>query len=213
MNEFTTWHNEMIGGSVVEALKNNGFEAEYCADREEAVSRLLELIPETASVGCGGSWTIKQLGVADKLAERGNTMLDHGAPGLTNEQKNEIRKQQQICDVFLAGSNAVTMDGSLVNMDGTGNRVSAMIYGPDKVIIVAGTNKIVRDVAAAEERIRTKAAPINNKRIGSPNPCTRTGVCMDCEGPTRICNVLTVIKRKPGGTNFHVLIVGEDLGF
>ncbi len=213
MSDFTTWHNETVGGSVVEALRKNGFEAEYCSSGDDAVARLLELIPESASVGFGGSWTVRQLGVSEILAERGNTILDHGAPGLTNEQKNEIRKRQQVCDVFLASSNAITMDGRLVNMDGSGNRVSAMIFGPDRVIVVAGTNKIVRDVAAAEERIRTRAAPINNKRIGTPNPCTRTGVCMDCEGPTRICNVMTIIGRKPGGTNFHVIIVGEELGF
>jgi len=213
MSEFTPWHNETVGGAVVEALKKNGFEAEYCATGGDAAQRLLELIPEAASVGFGGSWTLKALGISEKLAARGNTILDHGAPGLTNEEKADIRRKQQICDVFLSGTNALTMDGKLVNMDGSGNRVAAMIFGPGKVIVVAGTNKIVKDTAAAEERIRMKAAPINNKRLGTPNPCSRTGVCMDCQGPTRICNVLTIIGKRPLGTNFHVLIIGEELGF
>lgn len=213
MNEFTPWYNETVGGAVVEALKKNGFEAEYCATGADAAERLLELIPEAASVGFGGSWTLKAIGISEKLAERGNTILDHGAPGLTSEEKADIRRKQQICDVFLSGTNALTMDGRLVNMDGSGNRVAAMIFGPGKVIVVAGTNKIVKDLDAAEERIQMKAAPINNKRLGTPNPCSRTGVCMDCQGPTRICNVLTVISKRPSGTNFHVLIVGEELGF
>ena len=213
MSEFTPWHNETVGGAVVEALKKNGFEAEYCATGADAAQRLLELIPEAASVGFGGSWTLKAIGISEKLAERGNTILDHGAPGLTNEEKADIRRKQQICDVFLSGTNALTMDGRLVNMDGSGNRVAAMIFGPGKVIVVAGTNKIVKDLAAAEERIQTKAAPMNNKRIGTPNPCVRAGVCQDCQGATRICNVMTIIGRKPGGTNIRVLIVGEELGF
>ena len=213
MSEFTPWHNETVGGAVVEALKKNGFEAEYCATGADAAQRLLELIPDAASVGFGGSWTLKAIGISEKLAERGNTILDHGAPGLTNEEKADIRRKQQICDVFLSGTNPLTMDGRLVNMDGSGNRVAAMIFGPGKVIVVAGTNKIVKDLAAAEERIQMKAAPINNKRLGTPNPCSRTGVCMDCQGPTRICNVLTIISKRPLGTNFHVLIVGEELGF
>ncbi len=213
MSEYTPWHNETVGGAVVEALKKNGFDAEYCATADEAVQRLLDLVPDRASVGIGGSTTLKTLGVPEKLAERGATVLDHNAPGLTKEQKLDINRKQQVCDVFLSSSNAVTMDGELVNMDGTGNRVSAMIFGPGQVIVVAGTNKIVRDVAAAEERIQTKAAPMNNKRIGTPNPCVRAGVCQDCQGATRICNVMTIIGRKPGGTNIRVLIVGEELGF
>ena len=105
------------------------------------------------------------------------------------------------------------MDGKLVNVDGTGNRVAAMIFGPGKVIVVAGINKIVRDLGAAEERIRSVAAPVNNSRIGLPNPCVKTGECMDCQGPTRICNVTTIIGKRPNTTEMHVVIVGEDMGF
>ena len=175
MSEFTPWHNETVGGAVVEALKKNGFEAEYCATGADAAQRLLELIPEAASVGFGGSWTLKAIGISEKLAERGNTILDHGAPGLTNEEKADIRRKQQICDVFRSGTNALTMDGRLVNMDGSGNRVAAMIFGPGKVIVVAGTNKIVKDLAAAEERIQMKAAPSPGpaerpRAAGSPSP-------------------------------------------
>ena len=128
-------------------------------------------------------------------------------------ERLRIRRAQLTCDVFMTGSNAVTMDGKLVNVDGTGNRVAAMIFGPEKVIVVAGINKIVRDLDAAEERIRSVAAPVNNSRIGLPNPCVKTGECMDCQGPTRICNVTTIIGKRPNTTEMHVVIVGEDMGF
>ena len=213
MSEFTPWHNETVGGAVVEALKKNGFEAEYCATGADAAQRLLELIPEAASVGFGGSWTLKAIGISEKLAERGNTILDHGAPGLSNEERQDVRKKQLTCDVFLSGTNAVTLDGRLVNRDGNGNRVAAMIFGPGKVIVVLGTNKIVKDLDAAEERIQMVAAPVNNKRIGLPNPCTQTGLCMNCQTETRICNVTTIISKRPRSTPFHVFVVGEELGF
>ena len=213
MNEFTPWHNEALGKKVTEALKKNGFEAEYCPSSAEAAEKILALIPESASVGFGGSWTVKALKIQEKLAGRGNTILDHGAPGLSNEERMETRKKQLTCDVFLSGTNAVTLDGKLVNIDGNGNRVAAMIFGPGKVIVVLGTNKIVKDLDAAEERIQMVAAPVNNKRIGLPNPCTQTGLCMNCQTETRICNVTTIISKRPRSTPFHVFVVGEELGF
>jgi L-lactate utilization protein LutB len=213
MNEFTPWHNEALGKKVVESLKKNGFEAEYCSSAAEAADKILALIPESASVGFGGSWTVKALGIEEKLAGKGNTILDHGAPGLSNEERQDVRKKQLTCDVFLSGTNAVPLDGRLVNRDGNGNRVAAMIFGPGKVIVVMGTNKIVTDLDAAEERIQMIAAPINNKRIGLPNPCTQTGLCMDCQTQTRICNVTTIISKRPRSTPFHVFVIGEELGF
>lgn len=125
----------------------------------------------------------------------------------------EIRRKQLTCDVFLTGTNAVTIDGRLVNTDGVGNRVAAMIFGPKKVIIAVGINKIVKDIAEAEKRIKLYAAPMNNKRLNLPNPCIRTGECMDCQGPTRICNVTTILNKRPMLTDIHIFVVGEDLGF
>ena len=147
------------------------------------------------------------------MKARGNIILDHGAPGLENDERVRIRRAQLTADAFLTGSNAVTMDGRLVNTDGSGNRVAAMIFGPGKVIVVAGVNKIVRDVEEAEERIRKTAAPINNRRLNLPNPCVKTGECMDCQGPTRICNVTTILHKRPKLTEMHVILVGEELGF
>ncbi|MBP2626194.1 MAG: hypothetical protein H6Q68_905 [Firmicutes bacterium] len=213
MSELKAWHNEIIGTKTVAALVKNNFQATYCQTKQEAVEQVLALIPAEGTVGVGGSWTVGELGVLDKLAARGNTMYNHNLPNLSAETKIELRRKQLTCDVFLTGTNAVTMDGRLVNTDGVGNRVASMIFGPKKVVIVVGVNKIVKDIAEAERRIQLYASPINNKRLNTPNPCVRTGECMDCQGPTRICNVTTIMNKRPVLTEMHVIVVGEDLGF
>ena len=213
MNEHVRWHHDLVGERVAEALRRNDFDAVYCKSAAEAAEEVLRLVPENGTVGLGGSWTVKELGVVEKLKARGNIILDHGAPGLENDERVRIRRAQLTAGAFLTGSNAVAMDGRLVNTDGSGNRVAAMIFGPGKVIVVAGVNKIVRDVEEAEERIRKTAAPINNKRLNLPNPCVKTGECMDCQGPTRICNVTTILHKRPKLTEMHVILVGEELGF
>ncbi len=213
MNPLKIWRNETIGVKVVESLKKNNFQATYCSTGSEAVAEILKLIPSNATVGVGGSQAVAELGILDQLAAQGNIILNHNQPGLDATQKLAVRRQQLTCDVFLAGTNAVTMDGKLVNTDGTGNRVAAMIFGPKKVIVVVGMNKIVKDLAAAEQRIKSWAAPFNNKRLNTPNPCVKAGECQDCQGPTRICNVTTIIGKRPSLTDIHIFIVGEDLGF
>jgi L-lactate utilization protein LutB len=213
-SEAQRWHVDTLGANTVAALKKNNFEASYAKTRKEAEEQALALIPKGATVGFGGSWTtMVELSLPDMLEKRGHTVYNHSKPGLTPEQIMDCRHKQLSCDVFLSSSNAVTLDGQLVNVDGTGNRAAAMIFGPKKVVIIAGINKIVNDIAAAEQRIKLYAAPINNKRLNKPNPCTQTGVCMDCQGPTRICNVTTIIRKKPSLADFHVIIVGEELGF
>lgn len=213
MSDFIAWHNETLAARVVEALTKNHFEASYVKTKEEAVAKVLGQIACDASVGIGGSHTLNQLELPRLLEERGNTVLNHNKPGLTPETILDIRHKQLACDVFLSSTNALTLDGKLVNVDGAGNRVAAMIFGPKKTIILAGVNKIVRDTAEAEKRIQLYAAPINNKRLDRPNPCVKTGQCMDCQGPTRICNVTTILNKKPGAANIEIILIGEDLGF
>ncbi|MCX7780340.1 MAG: lactate utilization protein [Negativicutes bacterium] len=213
MHEFKSWHNEALAARVVDALKKNNFTASYVPTKAEAIEKVLALIPGDATVGIGGSWTLSQLELPKKLEERGNTVLNHNKPGLPPEEALKIRRQQLTCDVFLTSTNAITLDGKLVNVDGAGNRVAAMIFGPKKTIIVAGTNKIAFDVADAEKRIKLHAAPVNNKRLDRPNPCTTTGQCMDCQGPTRICNVTTIINKRPSPSDIEIILVGEELGF
>lgn len=202
-----------LATKTIEALKKNKFSASYHSDAQEALDNLFAAIPLDATVGIGGSWTLMQLEVAEKLEERGNVVYCHHKPGLSSEEILDIRRKQLTCDVFITSSNAITEDGKLVNTDGTGNRVAAMIFGPKKVIVVAGVNKIAANLADAQERIRAVAAPLNNKRLNRPNPCVKTGYCMDCQGPTRICNVQTVIDRQPHLSDIHVWIVGEEIGY
>ncbi|MGC8482197.1 MAG: lactate utilization protein [Thermodesulfobium sp.] len=213
MDSNLQWHGEVFGKRVVEALKKNNFNADFFSTREELIKRLLELIPEKDIIGVGGSTTVQNLGILEILAKRGNLILDHNKAGLSSEEVLNLRRKQLTCDTFMTGSNAITLDGKLVNTDGVGNRVASMIFGPKQVIILAGTNKIVKDEEEARRRIKTIAAPINNKRLNRPNPCTVTGECMDCQGPTRICNITTILEKRPSLTPFSVFIINEELGF
>ena len=212
MSEYVQWHRDALGKKLVKALEKNLFTATYVQSREVATAKLLEMIPTNATIGFGGSVTLAQLGIIAKLEERGNPVQNYLKPGLSPEEMRAIRRQHLLSDVFLSGTNAVTLDGKLVNVDATGNRVGAMLFGPDKVFIVVGINKIVHDVAEAENRVKLWASPPNNKRLGYPNPCAQTGVCVDCQGPTRICNITTILHKKPRQTDLHVIVVGEELG-
>jgi hypothetical protein len=207
------WQAGTLGQRVVEALKRNFFDAIYTETATEAVSEVIKFIRPGYTVGFGGSQTTGKMGLADTVVAAGGVILDHNKPGLTPEQRIEVMRQQQVCDVFISSGNAVTLDGAICNVDGNGNRIAAMIFGPRKVIIIAGTNKICKDEVAAWERIRATAAPLNMKRLNRPNPCTKTGQCMDCNLQTRGCNAYLTLRKKPSLTDFTVIIVGEDMGY
>ena len=212
-NTLIQWRDETLGKRAVEALKKNKFQAEYFSDPQGAVAYVVGLIPHGASVGIGGTRTERELGLTEHFTRKGCTILDHGIDGLAPEERNAIRYKQLGADVFISGSNAITLTGELVNRDAFGNRVAAMMFGPKKVIIVAGANKIVRNLAEAEDRIKKYAAPMNNKRYETPNPCVQLGECVDCNNPTRICKITTIISRRPPLTEMHVVIVGGTFGF
>lgn len=207
------WHYEVIGQRVVKALLRNGFNAHYMSNKKEAVEFVLNCISPGTRVGFGGSVTIQQLGLSSAVNQKGGVVLDHNQPGLTPEEKIEIMRQEVVSDLFVCSTNAITLDGYLVNVDGNGNRVAAMTFGPKKVIVVAGVNKICTNTDTAFDRIRTAAAPMNNKRLQLDNPCIKTGTCMDCDSKNRICRVYSIIKRKPGNSDITVLLIGEELGF
>ncbi|MDR2800418.1 MAG: lactate utilization protein [Desulfovibrio sp.] len=213
MNEVRQWHNDMLGRRAVDALNKNNFTAVYFPGRESAVAHILGLTPDGSAVGIGGSMTERALDLSRKLADKGCTILDHGIGGLSAEERTVIRRKQLLSDVFLCSSNAVTLEGELINCDGNGNRVAAMIFGPKRVIVVAGTNKIVRNRQEGEQRIKLVAAPMNNKRLGFDNPCVQRGECADCRRDTRICNATVILSRRLGLTDLHVVIIGEELGF
>ena len=213
MKEQVNSEQQVLGLKTVEALQKNRFSATYYPSAQEALEELLSVIPTDATVGIGGSWTLIQLEIVEKLEARGNIVYCHHKPGLAPEEILDIRRKQLTCDVFLTSTNAITEDGRLVNTDATGNRVAAMIFGPKKVIVLAGVNKIVGTIDEAQERIRSKAAPLNNKRLNRPNPCVKTGYCVDCQGPTRLCNVTTVIHKRPPASDIHVWVIGEEVGY
>lgn len=198
---------------VSRSLQKNGFQTTFCPTTADAIESIIKLIPVTATVGFGGSLTLQQLGIWEMLVARGNTTYNHSRPGLTREEILETRRKQLTCEIFLTGTNAITRDGKLVNTDGIGNRVAAMIFGPKQTFVIAGVNKIVQDCAEAKKRIKEIAAPMNSRRLNLPNPCVESGSCMDCQGPTRICNVTTVIEKCPSYSKIHVFLIGEPLGY
>ena len=213
MDEFGKWHNEILGNKVVKALEKNGFHAIYFETKEQAENFIMYHVKSGDDVGFGGSQTIKALDLKKRIREIGGNILDHGDFGLNKEQKLQVMRAELVSDLFLCSSNAITLNGELVNIDGAGNRVAAMTFGPRKVIVVAGVNKIVEDIEEGFRRIRNNASPKNNKRLSLKNPCTINGNCIDCKSETRICRAYSVLKRKPMQSDISVVIIGEELGF
>jgi hypothetical protein len=211
--ELVDWTNEQKCLKAVESLGRNGFTAAYCRSTEEAAEYILGQAESAGSIGFGGSMSVHDLRVAEPLRTRGKEILNHSAPGLTLEEKLAVMRRQLTCDLFLTGTNALTLSGVLVNIDASGNRVGSMFFGPKKVIVVAGRNKLVEgDVQAALKRVKNLASPPNAKRLKFNTPCATTGFCSECNSPDRICRITTVIDRKPRLTEMHVLVVNEDMG-
>ena len=200
------------GPAVVEALKKRHFEAWYVDTAAEAVKKALELIPAEDVVSWGGSTTIDEIGLKDKLRERGNPLIDRDSVD-TPAEKAELMRRGLTCDPFIMSSNAVTEDGQLFNIDGNGNRVAAMIVGPKSVVGVAGMNKVVKTIQDAYTRVRTIVAPTNAQRFqGSKTPCAQCGQCGDCLSPDSICAYMVATRIcRPAG-KIKVILVGEDLG-
>lgn len=212
LNELISWNYQQKCEKAVQALEKNGFAAVYCPTKQEAVDYIIKEAQDAQTIGFGGSASVAGLAVADKLGEMGKELLIHGKPGLSPEEVVNVMRRQLTSDLFLVGTNALTLSGSLVNIDMTGNRVGSMLFGPKKVIVVAGRNKIVSDVHEAIKRIKTYAAPPNAKRLKFETPCAKTGFCQDCNSPQRICRITTILDRKPRLTDMRVLVVNEDMG-
>jgi hypothetical protein len=213
MTEYHKWFEEHQVERTIKALRKNRFDAEFTPQASDAAGEVFKRIPEGATVGIGGSITLSQIGFIEEAKKHPIQLLYPFAPGLSAEEGLRIRREILLADVFVASSNAVTEDGKLFNIDGTGNRVAAMTFGPKQVILVCGVNKIVKDLEEAERRVQEWVSPMNVKRLGFKNPCAETGQCADCNSPQRICNIFTVLAKKPLRTDFTVLLVGEALGF
>ena len=216
------------GTALVKALKKNLFEAYYVETKGEAVKLLHSLIPNGSIIGVGDSHSFYQLDMEDELRKRdcklitNKTALNlHGYNNdqnpyikeLTREQVRDILADYLTSDVFVLSANAITMEGEIINVDGVGNRIAGSLFGADRIIMVVGINKVVSNEAAARERVASVASPMNKIKYGDVCPSVKTGVCTHCSSTNRSCNITTIMHKRPLKSDYHIIIVGEELGF
>ena len=210
--EIRKWHNEKMIQRTLKSLESNYFDAEGFSERSNLVDKVLSFVKPGIKIGFGGSLTVRDLGIIERLKNEDVLILDHWKPGLSKDDVGGIRFQQLTCDLFISSANAITEKGEIINVDGSGNRINSITYGPKKVIIIAGCNKIVPDINAALERVKNIAAPMNAKRLNLPLPCAETGRCHDCKSEARICRIISIMQRKPNATDISVYLINEELG-
>lgn len=198
---------------VLNNLTKRGFKPFYFKNRNEAVDFVLNLIPQSASVGCGGSMTVKELGVLNMLYERGNKVYTHSF-ATSEEERKSIYQLAGTADWYLSSTNALSEEGDFVNIDGTANRISALAFGVKNIIYILGTNKIASDLASAIDRARNVAAPPNARRFNKNTPCTTSGQCCLCDSDDCICNA-TLISHHPTRyqENVYAVIINDTLGY
>ncbi len=208
---FQSSRNELLGHTAVKNLNARFFDACYCATAQEAAQKALSLIPQGSSVTWGGSASLAESGLLSMLKNGNYQILDRDAVPL--EQKEAFYRQAFYADFYLMSANAISLTGELVNIDGNGNRVAALAYGPKNVMILAGINKITYTLQEAVARARQEAAPINTQRFPLSTPCRQTGVCADCTCMDSICAQLLITRLcRPKG-RIKIILVGESLGF
>lgn len=196
---------------LIKNLQSRHFEAYYCENEEAALEKALELIPKGSTVGWGGAMSAQQIGLLDALNAGEYNAIDRDkAPNPAEREK--AMKQCLLADVFVTGANALSIDGQMVNIDGNGNRVAPIVYGPDSIVVIAGMNKVMDSLEDAVRRARTVAAPSNKQRFALQTPCEITGTCADCRSDGCICNQILVTRNcKPAG-RIKFVIVGQELG-
>ena len=211
MTEFEKMYYEKRASVLVKNLQSRHFEAYYCDTRQDALAKALELIPEGSLVSWGGAMSAQQIGLIGAMRVGNYRTIDRDKC-VTAEEREQAMKDALFCDTFLMGANAMSMDGEMVSIDGTGNRIGALVYGPKSVIVIVGMNKVVDNLDEAIRRARTVAAPKNKQRFGDGTPCAATGICGDCKSEKCICNHIVVTRHcRPVG-RIKFIIVGEDLG-
>jgi L-lactate utilization protein LutB len=211
---------ELSGIHIIKNLQSRNFEAYYCGTGEEAAEKALSLIPEKSSVAWGGSVTIYETGLVERLYKTDRVILDRDK-AKTSEERNDLMRRALLCDTYITSANAISEDGVLVHIDGVGNRVAAIAFGPKSVIIIIGMNKVCKTPADARSRVRNYAAPVNAMRVAQKpllqmpdkTPCTSAGICGDCKSNGCICSYIVETRMcKPPG-RIKVILVGESLGF
>jgi hypothetical protein len=206
--------NEKVAQKIIKNLEKRRMTGSFTASAAGARDEIIAMIPQGATVFRCGSMTAAGIGLWEAIAALPEVkLIDPYRPELSREEGLELRRQGMTADIMIAGTNAITLDGRLVNLDGMGNRVAAMAFGPKKVILVAGMNKVAPDLESAMARVKHYAAPVNNIRYGLKNPCVETGLCSDCRTPQRICNMWSIIEGHMIEGRIHVKLVGEFLGY
>ena len=212
MENATRLYNDKRGALLVKNLQKANFEAYYCATREEALAKALELIPAGSAVGWGGAASAEQIGLMDAIKSGDYTAIDRNA-AKDMAERTAIMRSCFDADYFITGANAVSLTGEMVNIDGNGNRVGMIVYGPRNILVVAGINKVCDDLEAAVRRARTVAAPMNQQRFLGDAPCSVTGTCADCKAPGCICAQMLITRTSRPAGRIKFVIVGEELGF
>lgn len=204
---------DMTGPRIAAAFKKNHFDAYYVSTADEALEKAIELIPEDHVISWGGSETLKEIGLTAYLKENNYKVIDR-SNAKSQEEREELMKKALLADTYLMSCNGASEDGQLVNIDGTGNRVAAMIYGPTNVIVIAGMNKVEKTVEDAWKRARNLAAPTNMQRFsGVKTPCSETGLCSNCTSTDSICAYFVATRISRPAEKIKVILVGENLGF
>ncbi len=204
--------NKAAAETVINALRKRNMGGSFAATGEDAVRQALEFLKPGMTVSSGGSMTLGEIGMMRAAADAGCAVLER-RKDFTPDESREFYAKVSACDCYFMSTNAITMDGQLYNVDGSGNRVSSLIFGPGKVVIIAGMNKVVLDTGEAEARMRRIAAPLNATRLDCATPCTLTGKCSDCQSPDCICCNTVITRRGRVDGRIHVILVGQELGY
>lgn len=209
MDANITKRNELLAEKVIRGLASRNMSGCYAKDKEEALNIALSLIPEGSTVTMGGGMSVHEIGLVKALKEGNYNFIDRDEA----EDRRAAMVAAYDADVYLASCNALTDDGILVNIDGNANRVSAIAYGPKKVVFIVGMNKVCSDIDHAMKRARNVAAPINNQRFASNNPCVKTGACANCKSPDTICCEFLITRYSKHKDRIHIILVDDSLGF
>ena len=213
MNENIKWVNEKKIEKTINNLKKNNISGYYVKDNDELINLIKDIAKEGEVVSVGGSMSLFESKVIELLRSGRYEFLDRYKKDLTQEDIKEIYRKSFFADTYFASANAITEDGKIFNVDGNGNRVAAILYGPDKVVLIVGVNKIVKNIEQAVSRNRAISGPANAKRLNLSTPCVKTGQCMECNSEDRICCEYTVIKRQRNPKRMHVIFINDTLGF
>ena len=203
---------ENVANTIIKNMEKRQIEGYYCSDKKSALKKALELIPKGASIGFGGSITLSETGLMDAI-QNGNYKIINRELAKTPEEQRKIYGEICCSDFFLRGTNAITLDGELINIDGRGNRVAFLCYGPQNVLILVGMNKVVTDIDSGFKRVRNIASPPNTVRLNKKTPCAVTGKCEDCYSPDCICGQFVVTRRSGVPNRIKVILIGEELGY